>query len=124
LEVQLFEERREGEGWVGRKEAVLSRASERHAQVSISSIISFFFFFSPTPTGGGILVPLFMLLLDFSPRRAIPLSNVTILVRREGGREGGREGLKENQRRKEGKNALLKHLGIHIYLRIYHVPFF
>ena len=109
MEVHLFEERREREGWVGRKEAVLSRASERHAQVSISSLISFFFFFSPTPTGGGILVPLFMLVLDFSPRRAIPLSNVTILVRREGGREGGREGLKET---KGGKKAKTLHLNI------------
>ncbi|KAM3567966.1 hypothetical protein VYU27_009901 [Nannochloropsis oceanica] len=29
--------------------------------------------------GGGILVPLYILVLGFSPRRAIPLSNVTIL---------------------------------------------
>ena len=35
-------------------------------------------------------VPLYILVLGFSPRRAIPLSNVTILVRRKG-REGWRE---------------------------------
>jgi len=29
--------------------------------------------------GGGILVPLFILVMDFHPRRAIPLSNITIL---------------------------------------------
>lgn len=43
--------------------------------------------------GGGILVPLYILVLGFSPRRAIPLSNVTILVREEGREEGkGRKG--------------------------------
>jgi hypothetical protein len=30
--------------------------------------------------GGGILVPLFIIVLQFEPKHAIPLSNVTILV--------------------------------------------
>jgi len=50
--------------------------------------------------GGVILVPLFILVLDLPLRRAIPLSNVTILVRRslQRGEERERKGVGKKRR--------------------------
>jgi len=65
----------------------ISQSSFIHAGISSSAFYSLhlhhpFFLPSSPPSpvgGGGILVPIFILVMGFSPKYAIPLSNVTIL---------------------------------------------